>query len=287
MNTTRKTALMASAFLLVSAARFPLLALQEVSPTRFQSEIDAFLEEDKVNPPPRQTILFIGSSIFRGWENLKEQMAPLPVFNRAFGGSRTGDILYYMDKIVLPYEPTIIVYYCGSNDINAGEKAEAISGRFREFVARVHAKLPATRVFFVSVNRAPQKQDRWDIVDEANRQVHAYCLTDKRLGFIDVNPALFDREGNPRLELYQEDRLHFKPQAYAEFTAIIKPIIAQVWDLLKSSKESPTTLGWKLVWVWSMPGGTPDQIDTQAASAKIAYRASGEALAQNQITYPL
>ena len=224
---------MASAVLLfcaLAASRFPLWALQEVSPTRFQPAIDAFLDSDKINPPPRQAILFIGSSIFRQWENLKEQMAPLPVFNRAFGGSRTGEVLFYMDKIVLPYEPAIIVYYCGSNDVNAGEKAEAISGRFREFVARVHAKLPDTRIFYVSINRAPQKKDRWDVVDEANRRVHAYCLTDERLGFIDVNPALFDREGNPRLDLYREDQLHFKPHAYAEFTAIIKPIVAKAWD---------------------------------------------------------
>ncbi len=215
--------------LALASARFPLWALQEVSPTRFQPAINAFLEADKVNPPPRQAVLFIGSSVFRQWESLEEQMAPLPVFNRAFGGSRTGDVLFYVDQIVLPYEPAIIAYYCGSNDINAGEEAGAISGRFREFVARVHAKLPDTRVFFVSINRAPQKQDRWDVVDEANRQVRAYCLTDTRLGFIDVNPALFDREGNPRLELYQEDKLHLKPQAYAEFTAIIKPIIAKAW----------------------------------------------------------
>jgi lysophospholipase L1-like esterase len=239
MNVTRRAALTAVAFLLVSAlaaARLHSWVLQQASPTRFQAQIDAYLEEDKVSPPPRQAILFIGSSIFREWEHLKEQMAPLPVFNRAFGGSRTADILYYMDRIVLPYEPKIVVYYCGSNDINAGEKADAISGRFREFVESVHARLPATRVFYVSINRAPQKKDRWDIVDEANRQVHAYCLTDQRLGFIDVNPALFDRAGNPRLELYLEDRLHFKPQAYAEFAAIIKPVIARAWDSLRSSK---------------------------------------------------
>jgi lysophospholipase L1-like esterase len=240
MNVTRRTALMASAFLAVSAlaaARGVLWPQQEASPTRFQSQIDAFLEEDRVDPPPRHAILFIGSSIFRQWEDLKEQMAPLTVFNRAFGGSRTADILFYMDEIVLPYEPKIIVYYCGSNDINAGEKADAISGRFREFVARVHAKLPATRIFFVSINRAPQKRDRWDIVDEANRQVRVHCQADRRLGFIDVNPALFDRDGNPRLELYQEDKLHFKPQAYTEFAAIIKPVIARAWDSLKASSE--------------------------------------------------
>jgi len=105
-------------------------------------------------------------------------------------------------------------------------------------VARVYAKLPAARIFFVSINRAPQKRDRWDIVDEANRQVRVHCQADRRLGFVDVNPALFDQEGNPRLELYQEDKLHFKPQAYAEFAAIIKPVIANAWDLLKFSKRS-------------------------------------------------
>ncbi|NWG14564.1 MAG: hypothetical protein HXY20_13640 [Acidobacteria bacterium] len=134
-----------------------------------------------------------------------------------------------MDKIVLPYEPTIIVYYCDSNDINAGEKAEAISARFREFAASVHARLPDTQVFFVSINQAPQKQDRRDVVDDANRLVRGYCLTDRRLGFIEVKPGLFDGEGNPRLELCLEDKLHFKPHAYAEFAAVIKPIIAKAW----------------------------------------------------------
>jgi lysophospholipase L1-like esterase len=232
MNLGKRKTLTAVAVLLALAAattRIPASPFQEASPTRFQSAIDAFVENDKVNPPPQRAILFIGSSIFRQWENLKEQMSPLPVFNRAFGGSRTGDILFYMDKVVLPYEPRIIVYYCGSNDVNAGEKADAIAGRFREFVARVHGKLPETRIFFVSINRAPQKQERWDIVDEANRRVREYCSPDRRLGYIDVNPALFDRAGNPRMELYQADRLHFKPPAYIEFAAIIKPVIEAAW----------------------------------------------------------
>ena len=127
---------------------------------RFADAIEAFLKEDQTNPPPKQAILFIGSSIFRQWKNLKEQMAPLPVFNRAFGGSRSAEILYYMDKVVLPYEPKIIVYYCGSNDINANITPEEIAGNFKQFVERVQAKLPRTQIFFTSINRAPQKMDR-------------------------------------------------------------------------------------------------------------------------------
>ncbi|MBL8188380.1 MAG: hypothetical protein JNK38_10255 [Acidobacteria bacterium] len=136
-------------------------ALPKGDPRRFEKDIEAFLVADKQAPPQKGQILFIGSSIFRLWKNLKEQMAPLPVFNRAFGGSRTADILYYRDKVVLPYEPKIIVYYCGSNDINADITPDKIAANFREFTQRVHARLPQTKIFYVSINRAPQKMDRW------------------------------------------------------------------------------------------------------------------------------
>src|SRR6266581_4269905 len=143
-------------------------AQQPARPIGFANVIQEFLDQDKTSPPPQGAILFIGSSIFRLWADLKTQMAPLPVFNRAFGGSRTWEVLHHMNQVVLPYEPRIIVYYCGSNDVNAGEQAEPIFSRFREFVERVHERLPATRVYYVSINRAPQKRDRWEIVDAAN-----------------------------------------------------------------------------------------------------------------------
>ncbi len=196
---------------------------------RFADAIEAFLKEDQTNPPPKQAILFIGSSIFRQWKNLKEQMAPLPVFNRAFGGSRSAEILYYMDKVVLPYEPKVIVYYCGSNDINANINPEEIAENFKQFVERVHVKLPRTQIFFTSINRAPQKMERWVDVDAANALIKEFCAKGKLLGFIDVNPALFDKEGKPRMELYLPDKLHFLEPAYVEFTTIIKPMIENAW----------------------------------------------------------
>ena len=201
----------------------------EAKPERYAEAIHTFLEQDKVNPPPAGGILFIGSSIFRQWKSLGQQMAPLPVFNRAFGGSQTNDILHYMDKVVLPYAPKIIVYYCGSNDVNAGIGADVIAKRYEEFVKRVHAQLPGTRIFYVSINRAPQKRDRWDVVDAANRLVADYTKSDARLGYIDVNPVLFDAAGQPRVELYQKDMLHFLEPAYTEFTAVIRPVIQSAW----------------------------------------------------------
>jgi outer membrane protein assembly factor BamB len=202
---------------------------------RFREAISAFLESDKSHPPGKGAILFIGSSIFRQWTGLQQQMNPLPVFNRAFGGSRTSDILDHMDSVVLPYEPKVIVYYCGSNDVNAGANAIEITENFKRFVDRVWAKLPKTRILYVSINRAPQKQSKWPIVDDANHQIQDFCGRDERLGFVDVNPALFDKQGNPRLDLYRDDRLHFLEPAYQEFTAILKPVVARVWEAVQPS----------------------------------------------------
>ena len=213
----------------VTYAQQSTATAEQKNAPRYDDAIAAFLKEDQTNPPPKQAILFIGSSIFRQWKNLKEQMAPLPVFNRAFGGSRSAEILYYMDRIVLPYEPKIIVYYCGSNDINANIKPEEIAANFKQFVQRVHAKLPQTQIFFTSINRAPQKMDRWPDVDAANALIKESCAKSKLLGFIDVNPALFDKEGKPRMELYLPDKLHFLEPAYTEFSKIIKPVIENAW----------------------------------------------------------
>jgi len=211
------------------AALLAALALAQPVAPRFASSIDAFEAADKVNPPPKGAILFIGSSIFRQWTTVAADMAPLPAFNRAFGGSRTEDILTHMDRVVLPYAPKLIVYYCGSNDINAHVAPADIAANFQTFVERVHRQLPGTRVVYVAINRAPQKRKAWAEVDDANRRIASYCATDRRLAFADVNPALFDADGEPRTELYVADGLHFKPESYREFTRILKPVVEAHW----------------------------------------------------------
>ena len=175
-------------------------------------------------------VLFVGSSIFHRWTNLAKQMEPLPVLNRAVDGLQTADVLAMVDSVVLPSRPKVVVYYCGSNDVDAGEPASAIFGRIRQFVDRVATALPATRIVFVSINRAPEKRDRWDVVDVVNHQVEAYAAATKRLQYVDVNPILFNRNGTPRTELYLPDELHLRPAAYEEFARILKPVLINAFE---------------------------------------------------------
>ena len=181
-------------------------------------------------PSSSGSIVFVGSSIFRRWTRLSEQMAPLPVVNRAIDGIQTMHVLAMIDRTVLPLKPRVVVYYCGSNDVDAGDSAPAIFGRIRQFVDRVSSALPSTRIVFVSINRAPEKQDRWDVVDLVNRQVEKYATESKRLQYVDVNPVLFNGDGTPRIELYMPDELHLRPAAYEGFARILKPILTTAFE---------------------------------------------------------
>ena len=198
---------------------------------QYEPSFQAFAELDRANPPELGGILFVGSSIFRQWTTVAEQMAPLPVLNRAFGGSRTGDQLARFDQLVPRYAPKVIVYYCGSNDIKAkpADAPDKIFTRFREFSERVREKFPATGLIYVSATRSPDRVERWEHVDHYNALARAYCAATPGRTFVDVNPALVDAKGHPRLDLYLDDKLHFHPPAYVAFTAIIKPVLERVW----------------------------------------------------------
>jgi len=191
-----------------------------------------FAEADRARPPQTGGILFVGSSIFRQWTNVAEQMAPLPVLNRAFGGSRTGDQLARYAQVVPPYAPKVIVYYCGSNDLKAGTTPEdpaAIFARFREFSEQVRRDFPETRLIFASATRSPDRVARWEQVDHYNALARAYCAATPHRFFVDLNPLLVDADGGPRLELYKTDKLHFHPAAYDAFAGRLKPVLERVW----------------------------------------------------------
>jgi lysophospholipase L1-like esterase len=180
--------------------------------------------------PTAGGIVFVGSSIFHRWTALSSQMAPLPITNIAIDGTVTSDMLRMIDSRIVPLRPKVIAYYCGSNDVDLGEPADAIVGRIVQFVDRINAALPSTRIVFVSVNRAPEKHDLWHVVDEVNRRMQAYASSHPRVEYVDVNPVLFTADGKPRSDLYMPDELHLRPPAYEGFTKILKPVLTRAFN---------------------------------------------------------
>src|SRR5690606_29530466 len=131
-------------------------------PTRFEKAILAFEEQDQKLPPPEEAILCIGSSSMRGWHGkITEDLSPLTVIPRGFGGSNMNDVLHYMDRVVLPYKPRAILLYEGDNDMAHGISPEAFLKVFQTFVARLHSELPETRVYVLSVKPSIARWEIW------------------------------------------------------------------------------------------------------------------------------
>ena len=57
------------------------------------------------------------------------------------------------------------------------------------------------------------------------RRVEAYAQTDPGLTFVDIWPAMLDPAGQPRPELFVEDRLHMNARGYAIWTRALRPVV--------------------------------------------------------------
>jgi lysophospholipase L1-like esterase len=206
-----------------SAVILALLAAGALAQTtnRWEKDIAAFEAQDRTNPPPKNAVLFIGSSSIRLWKTLAQDFPESKVINRGFGGSQIVDSVSFVDRIVVPYRPERIVMYAGGNDINAGKTPEQVASDFKEFVAKVHAKLPETRIAYISIAPNPARWAQVDRVKRANELIREFTTTDTRLQFIDVFPHMLGEDGKPLPEIFVEDRLHMNEKGYAIWKRVV------------------------------------------------------------------
>jgi lysophospholipase L1-like esterase len=195
-------------------------------PNRFAGEIKAFAEWDSKNAVPAEPVLFVGSSSARMWRT-HESFPDLPVVNRGFGGSHISDVIFYADRVVLPYRPRVIVFYAGDNDIAGGKSAQRVAQDYRRFVTLVHAKLPATRIVFVTIKPSGQRWSLWPEMNKANALIQDFCKQDARLSFADLATPLLDAGGKPRSDLFLPDQLHLNAQGYALWTKALNPVLSE------------------------------------------------------------
>ncbi|BCM92608.1 hypothetical protein IAD21_04490 [Abditibacteriota bacterium] len=191
----------------------------------FESDIEAFEAADLKNPPAKGGIVFVGSSSIRRWETLAQDFPGLNVFNRGFGGSHIIDSAHFAQRIVTPYEPKMIVFYAGTNDLADGLSPEILLSQYMEFVSQVRAKLPNTPIAFISVAPAPSRWGNVANIKKFNGLVAEFSKLVPNLKFIDIFPLMLDAKGQPRPELFVEDQLHMKPAGYAIWVKAVEPFL--------------------------------------------------------------
>ncbi len=193
-------------------------------PTFFEDSIAAFEAEDRAMSPPHPVVVFTGSSSVRLWSSLERDMAPIPVLNRGFGGSQMSHVVYFAESVINAYRPTAVVVYAGDNDLDSrtGKTAETVLADFRELVGIVHAGLPETRIYYLTIKPSKLRWDRWPEMTRANEAIAAFAAGDSRLGVIDIGPATLGPDGTPRDDVFIFDGLHLNATGYAAWTEVVR-----------------------------------------------------------------
>ena len=214
---------------LAAAVSLPRLACAaDTNPphhVQYESAIRAFEAADKTNPPPKEAVLFIGSSSIRMWKTAQEQFPKHRIINRGFGGSHLLDSVVFADRIVIPYRPKLVVLYAGDNDIAAGKAPEIVRDDFKAFVAKVRSALPETRIAYVAIKPSPSRLKYFEAHKRTNELIREAAVEDGKLIFVDVWTPTLGADGKPREELFLKDRLHLNEAGYKLWAGIVGPVL--------------------------------------------------------------
>jgi lysophospholipase L1-like esterase len=191
----------------------------------WESTIREFEKADRIAPPKPDVIVFTGSSSIAFWRTLRQDMYPLVVVNRGFGGAQISHVSYYADRIILPYRPRAVVLYAGVDDLIWGGTPETVLSDFQHFVGLIHAALPETWIYFISIKPTRLFGSHWAAMNRTNALIEEFVHTQPKVEFIDVSTALLDVQGKARPEFLSWDGLHPSRQGYELMTSRIKPVL--------------------------------------------------------------
>jgi lysophospholipase L1-like esterase len=181
-------------------------------PSRWEKAIATFEAEDKTNPPPKGALLFIGSSTIVRWKTLAQDYAEHKVINRGFGGSQIADSTHFADRVIIPYAPRAVFLRAGGNDLNAGKSVDQVFTDYKDFVAKVHSKLPETTIYFISLSPSISRWKQHEQEKQLNDLIKGFIANKPNLKYIETYDMVLGADGQPRAELFVEDKLHFNAE---------------------------------------------------------------------------
>ncbi|MCC8023470.1 MAG: GDSL-type esterase/lipase family protein [Clostridiales bacterium] len=214
----------------IGAGAYVFFVFGDKSESFYENQVAA-IEERYASGYPQGGVLLVGSSVMERWETFDTDLDPLDAENVGIGGTKVQDQVYNFDRLVLPFQPRAVVVYIGSNDINGipflSKDGETTADAVIAYLDLIQEHLPQADIYYIAICEAPSKSGSLDEIQTANRIISAHCDTDARLTFLDVNPALKDREGNPDQSLYISDHLHLNEAGYRNWSSIISPVLLE------------------------------------------------------------
>jgi hypothetical protein len=225
----RRYIILIASFVLISCS--PVRKYQDRPETlSWENDIQKFEQLDKSETYQKDAILFAGSSSIRLWSTLEKDMAPYPVIQRGFGGSKLSDLAVYANRIFDPHPCSAVVLFV-ANDItgsNLDKSPHEVAILFRNIVKTIRKVHPQTPVFWIEITPTALRWKVWPEIQKANALINDICIRQKNLYFIKTDFALLNSNGLPKDELFREDKLHLSEKGYTVWTEIIRKELEKI-----------------------------------------------------------
>jgi len=193
----------------------------------FENNVRLYEAADKTNPPPQNAILLAGDSQFYRWKTVAEDLPGYTVINRGVDSFQTSDLLYFADRLVLPYHARLIILHVGGNDVHGGKTPEQVLADFKSLVAKIRATQPTVPIAFTSLTPGPGRREEFDRRKATNRVLQNYIATQPGLRFIDLWDAMLTPDGKPREDLWVADGVHPNHAGYLLRVKIMLPMLGE------------------------------------------------------------
>ncbi len=189
--------------------------------------VEAIRQEDKRALPPKNAIVFIGSSSIQLWSTLAADFPGQPVVNRGISGQEIPVTLERVEEFALAYQPAAIVCYAGENDMAVGlAPGEAIS-RMSELLSAIRASRKDLPVIFLSVKPSPFRIKLTPQFQQFNALLKELISTDPKAVFVDVASPLLLPDGQPDPALFR-DGVHLNERGYSLWVQTLQPVLSSL-----------------------------------------------------------
>ncbi len=196
---------------------------------RFQKDIDKYIDENRKLKDKSCDVLIFGSSSINKWTNIYNDLAPLKIIRRSYGGATIRDMIYNYDVIARGYNPKSIVLYV-ENDISSEITVGTIYDLFRVFIVKIKRDYPHVPFYVMSLKPSPLREPLLNKMNMLNILLENYTKETKGVNYIDISKEMYDGSGNVRKDIFLEDNLHMNQKGYDIWTTILKPILMQNSD---------------------------------------------------------
>lgn len=194
------------------------------SQVNFKSEVNAIQEKNKhLIKTENKHVVFTGSSSIRIWENLFEIFKDSTIVNTGFGGSKASDLLYYIDELVINFNPKKVVIYEGDNDISSGQEINFIYKNILKIIERIKDKNDKIKIILIS---AKPSISRWHLRDkyiQLNQKYRELANKSDFIEFADTWSAMVEN-GVLKKDIFIEDGLHLNEKGYEIWEKTLKKV---------------------------------------------------------------